>query len=382
MNGHENIGIIGDGQLGRMLVEDGLRYNPDLTFRALGEGGSDSPAAQVGAKQIDGSPNDPAAIRALVEVSDVTTWEFEGFNASVLVELEAEGHNIQPSPRSLLTIQDKPTQKRHLEDRGIAVAPYTLVASAKELAAAREALGDELMIKARRGGFDGRGNYKLSVQEDWEEIEAFFDGKTDGTLYAEQLIPFKRELSLVGARDMLGNIVTYQVVQTVHQNSICHTVYAGTAEPMPTAAEEVGRATIAAFEGAGIFAVEMFETEDGEISVNEVASRVHNSAHWTDLGAFTSQFEQDIRAKTGAPLGSTAPTSPASIMKNVLRTKDGVFKDFMRGTDALNSGMAHVRWYGKAPRPGEDRKIGHITARGTTPAAALDLADLLKNKIA
>jgi phosphoribosylaminoimidazole carboxylase len=363
-------------QLGRMIVEDGLRYNPHLKFSTLGTAGMDSPAAQVGAVQMEGGLKDPDAIRALVEKSDVTTLEIEHVNADILIQLEDEGHNIQPSPRSLLIVQDKVTQKQHLMNHGIPVAAFAALFDWVDLAAVRSEFGDELMVKTRRGGYDGRGNYKLEEHENWDTIDTVFRGDTAGSLYAEKLVPFKRELALVGVRDMLGTIATYPVVETIHKNNICHTVFCDSDRNIPKAAEEIGRATISTFQGAGVFAVEMFETDDGEIIVNEVAPRVHNSGHWTDVGAETSQFEQHVRAISGASLGSTQAKAPA-IMINILGTKDAVFQDYMRETQTLKNGVGHVRWYGKAPRPGVDRKIGHVTAIGDSPAEALERANRL-----
>jgi phosphoribosylaminoimidazole carboxylase (NCAIR synthetase) len=160
---------------------------------------------------------------------------------------------------------------------------------------------------------------------------------------------------------MLGNIATYPVVETVHKNNICHTVLLDKDASGREAAEALGRATIATYDGAGVFAVEMFETFEGQFLVNEVAPRVHNSGHWTDLGAETSQFEQHIRAITGDKLGSTRAKACATMI-NILRTSDGIFRDYMRSTQTLENGLGHVRWYGKAPKPNTDRKIGHITA--------------------
>lgn len=358
MSEYLTIGIVGDGQLGRMIVEDGQNYDKQLRFICLGKAGADSPAAQVGATQIEGDLDDPDALRQLTQRSDVTTWEIEHIGAQALQALVDEGHRIEPSPASLAIIQDKLKQKQHLQNRGIDVAPFQEV-SRESLDATREKLGDRLMIKTRRGGYDGRGNYLLAADEGWPQIEEAFSGNTD-KLYAEKVIPFRRELAFVGARDTRGHTAAYRVVETIQRNNVCYMVFA--TDIVPKDAEDLGREAMAAFDGAGVFAVEMFETEEGKMLVNEVAPRVHNSGHWTDIGADTSQFEQHVRAIIGDPLGSTRQTAAAAVMTNILSTNKGVFEDYMRTTQTFDNGMGHIRWYGKAPRPGFDRKIGHVTA--------------------
>lgn len=371
------IGIVGDGQLGRMIVEDGLRYDPSLKFYTLGTAGLDSPAAQVGATQIEGGLTDAAAITKLVERSDITTWEIEHINATVLDELSREDYNIQPLPRTLLTIQDKQAQKEYLQSRGIDVAPFMTLNSPEDLAKVKKEFNNEVIVKARRGGYDGRSNLVLKPGHTWLDIMGVFKHSDTDALYAERVIPFRRELALVGARDWLGNIFTYPVVETIHVDNICNTVIYDPEANIPKGAEEIGRATIKAFEGAGVFAVEMFEDYDGNVLVNEVAPRVHNSGHWTDLGAETSQFEQHVRAIIGAPLGSTKPLGP-TVMVNILGTRAGKFEDYMRTTEEFEHLDSHIRWYGKAPRPdGSPRKIGHITARAATVELALKRANAL-----
>lgn len=373
----ETIGIVGDGQLGRMIVEDGLKFNPNLRFIALGTAGFDSPAAQVGATQLEGGLADAESIARLVEASDVTTWEIEHINAGILHELTRAGHDIQPLPSSLMIIQDKLIQKRYLSKKGIDVAPFTSLETAEAFDTTRTKLGDAIIVKSRRGGYDGRSNLVVQPGTTWAGIEDFFPKSTTEDLYAEKMIDFKRELALIGVRDRLGRIVTYPVVETIHAHNICHTVIYDPDAHIPRAAEELGRATIEAFSGAGVFAVEMFEDYNGDVLVNEVAPRVHNSGHWTDLGAATSQFEQHVRAIVGAPLGSTAPVGP-TVMVNILGTKARVFEERMRGTEILDQN-AHLRWYGKSPRAdGTERKIGHITVTAQSTQHALERAKLLQ----
>lgn len=376
----QRIGIVCDGQLGRMMVEDGLRMNPDLEFYTLGEGGPNSPAAQVGAHQIDGSIKDPEAIRRLVEMVDVTTWEIEHIDAHALAKLEEEGHNIQSSPRSLAIIQDKLAQKAHLKKHHIDVAPFANLEDDEDFADVRFLFGESFIAKARRGGYDGRSNMKVTPDMTWSDVEKRFGGDTGYTnVYAEKIIPFQRELSVVGIRNMAGRVALYPVVETVHNgNHVCIQTYAPAAidSHVRTAAEELGRETIRTFDGAGVFAVEMFQDEDDNVLVNEVAPRIHNSAHWTDIGASTSQFEQHVRAISGMPLGSTDAIYPAAVMYNVLATASRKYLPQMESTQPGLNG--HIRWYGKAPKAdGTERKIGHVTAVGNDMEEAIRYAQAL-----
>lgn len=365
-----HIGIIGDGQLGRMITQAALPLGNEVTV--LGSAGPDSPAAQVGANQLHGSLTDGDAIRQLAEMTDVVTWEIEHVNADALRELEIEGYNIQPSPNSLSVIQDKLTQKLYLDREGIPVAPFDLLGDAEDLAELLQDFG-RVIAKTRTGGYDGRGNLVLEPNIQWQDVIAHFTdaaGNKPG-LYAEQIIDFQRELAVIGARDMAGRIALYPVVETVHKDNICHTVVApADIDPRVIAeAEEIGRATIEAFGGAGVFAVEMFQDANDTVIVNEVAPRVHNSGHYSIEGAATSQFEQHVRAITGNPLGNTEMTAPAAAMVNILGNGPGELTDEMKArlpVEVLRNAFIH--WYGKAPRAA--RKIGHITVLGKTARSA------------
>lgn len=366
MSEFKAVGFVGDGQLARMMVEDGLRMDIGLSFNALGTAGDDSPAAQMGARQFHGSLYDAESLRKLVEASDVTTIEIEHLDSWALAKLSRD-HVIEPNPRSLGIIQDKRRQKGRLQKEMVPIAPFALLDDADDLEAVRARFDDRVIVKAATGGYDGRSNLVLGQDMTWSDIRDKFYSPHNGNipkLYAEQLIDYKRELSVVGARDYAGKVALYPVVETIHVNNICVAVKApAEIEPeVRAAAEFAGRQTIRCFKGAGVIAVEMFQDQDDQILVNEVAPRVHNSGHWTDLGSHTSQFEQHLRAILGMELGDTSMKHPAAVMINILRTSDGEFYDYMRTTQRATNG--HVRWYGKAPRPGQDRKIGHITAVG------------------
>ncbi len=358
----EKIGIIGGGQLGRMMVPPAKELGFHVT---VVEGSKDCPAGQVGAEVIvaEDGIKDEAAVERLVHLSDVTTWEIEHIPASLLVGLQERGHNIQADPATLVIIQDKLIQSQYLQSLGIPVAPFN-----EELHEDAFIGNGPYVVKSRRGGFDGRGNLVVDSLDDPRIAEKF-----DGTdIYVQQKLEFEKELVVIAARDMNGKIVVYPVVETEHVDNICHTVTspAQVDKSIHEKAEEVARQVLKHLNGAGVFAIEMFLV-NGEIIVNEIAPRVHNSGHLTIEANKTSQFEQQIRAITGLPLGSTEQIAPAAVMVNVLGAREG---DLDRtGVDKVAGEKdTKLHLYGKTPRPA--RKIGHITTLAATAAEAREIA--------
>ncbi len=373
----ERIGIVGGGQLGRMLTEAAQPLGYEVTVL---EKAPNCPAAQVGAQQIQGELQDPDKLRELAEATDVVTWEIEHINAGALEDLEREGFNVQSSPSTLKEIQDKFAQKQLLDSNSIPVAaslalPATF-SSGDE--AKRRYLKDfqlgfdaEFIVKSRRGGYDGRGNYVFGPSSTLESMQAAL-GEDWSNLYVERLVPFGSELSVIAARDIHGNTAVYAPVETVHKDNICHTVITPPdIDPrLYKDAEEIGHETLKLLKGAGVFAVEMFATADAVI-VNEIAPRVHNSGHHTIEAAQTSQFEQHVRAITGMPLGSTALRAPAAAMINILGQRE---EPLTRAglDDVLALPDTHPHFYGKSSRPA--RKIGHITVLGADRDEVLQTA--------
>ena len=341
------IGIIGGGQLGRMLTQAAL----PLGFRVVVvDPAEDCPAGQVGAEQIRAPLSDTDAIDRLAAQCDVVTWEIEHIPASHLQTLAV---TVEPSPATLATVQDKLAQKQLLAASGIPVGPF-----APSVDPGR---AGGFVVKARFGGFDGRANLVLDTLDDAAVARAF----GDAPVYVEDRLPFDRELAVIVARDRAGRSVAYPLVETVHVNGICDTVTApaAVAPRVRAAAEEVARATLAVLDGAGVFAIELFVVGD-DVFVNEIAPRVHNSGHLTIEACATSQFEQHVRAVAGLPLGATDLRVPAATMVNLIGASDEPL-----GRDGLAGALAlletHLHLYGKDQRPA--RKIGHITALGTDP---------------
>lgn len=361
------IGIVGGGQLGRMLTSAAH----ELGYRvSVVEKGPDCPAAQVGAEQIEGTIQDRDAILELGSRVGVLTWEVEHINVDAVEEAAETGANVEPSPLSLRIIKDKLEQKKYLRKGGVPLGPFLPVRDAQSLQFAHSVFNNGFMLKQRTTGFDGRGNRLVDEPVRWNDLDEAF--KVPG-LYAEELVDFEKELSVVIARDKDGAVMPFPIVETIHKDSICHIVSAPA--QIDSAAEmqayAVAHQTVSQFEGAGVFAVEMFLTRQGNILVNEVAPRVHNSGHHTIEANVTSQFEQHIRAVTGLPLGSTEMVKPAAVMINILGQQEGpLVLDGL--AEALAYKDAHVHLYGKQPRPA--RKIGHITVRANSVDEAKDIA--------
>lgn len=364
----QRLGIVGGGQLGRMLIFEAKKLGFEVIVLDPTPG---SPAAQVADRQIIADFNDEAAIRELAASVDFLTFEIELANAAILDELTTGGVRVNPSARSLEIIKDKLRQKTFLRESMIPVADFMSIDTRADLEQAALKYGYPFLVKARFDGYDGRGNFlvenKIDQKKAWDKL-------VGRLIYAEKFVPFVKELAVVVGRNELGEIRSYPVVETVHRNNICHLVYA----PAPVSLAVRKKAGILAekvmrkLEGAGVFAIEMFLTAAGKVLVNEIAPRVHNSGHYTIEACHTSQFEQHIRAVTGLPLGDSGLKTRAAVMVNILGTSqhpaqlDGLVK-------ALAIPQLSVHIYGKAETKAE-RKMGHITALGKTLAEAQERA--------
>lgn len=368
MNEQETIGIVGGGQLGRMLTLAAL----PLGFKVVViNPTSGSPASQVGAEEIIADLYDSAALKSLAELSDHLTIEIEHLDADTLDTLVAQGSQINPAPRTIKLIQDKFLQKKFLEHAGIPVASFVEIKDEKSARKALKDFGGKMLLKTRHGAYDGRGNMLVVKTTDIDEAFKLFAGRQ---LYAEAYVPFKKELAVMVARNANGDAATYPIVETIHERNICIEVLAPAPihEQTRKKAEKIALKVAKLLEGAGTFGIEMFLTETDEVLVNEIAPRVHNSGHYTMEANRTSQFEQHIRAVTGLPLGDTSMVVPAAVMVNILGDRDG--PTIVEGLgDALLIPGVSVHLYGKSPTK-VDRKMGHITATGATLEEARERA--------
>lgn len=366
------IGLIGGGQLGRMMVKAAKRLGCTCVVLDPVQG---SPAGQVAGHQIVGDYSDPAMLRELAESCDVVTFELEDIETETLARLEAEGHRIFPRPELLAIIQDKYRQKQFLQDAGIPTSEFVDMPTAD--AAAFAAFGYPLVQKARRGGYDGRG---VAVMHD---AQAFAEHLPVAG-YIERFVAADKELAVMVARDAAGDCRAYPAVEMrVHAGgNVLDFLVAPAQVPAQIAqrAEQLAMRTVEAMAGVGVFGVELFLTADGELLVNEVAPRTHNSGHHTIEVCVTDQFEQHLRAILGLPLGDTRQLSPAT-MVNLLGEPGYQGRPVIAGLAAVLaiSGVC-VHVYGKAvTRPG--RKMGHVTVIGDSVAEACDKARQVKEMI-
>lgn len=364
MEKQKTIGIVGGGQLGRMLTLAAL----PLGFKVIVINPTPgSPASQVGAAEIIADLYDAAALRALAKKSDYVTIEIEHLDSEVLIALAAKGTLINPSPKTISLIQDKFLQKEFLHQAGISVVPFVKIKDEMSAKKALKNFDGKMLIKARQGAYDGRGNMLITQPSAITKAFRLFGGRK---LYAEGFVPFTKELAVMVARSMDGETAVYPLVETIHQRNICVEVLSPALISQKTSkkAEAVARKVAQLLDGAGMFCIEMFLTKNGEVLVNEIAPRVHNSGHASIEANHTSQFEQHIRAITGLPLGAVGLKVPAAAMINILGERSGPTS--LSGlNEILKTPHVSVHMYGKSPTK-IDRKMGHITATAKTLAVA------------
>jgi len=339
--------------------------NMDVEVKVLDPTEPAAPAA-VAAAQQKGSFRDPAAIAELAKGVDVLTVEIEHVDVDALEKVARDaGIEVHPSPAVIRTIQDKYAQKVHFAANGVALPEFMDIPDQAALDAAVAKFGTPLMLKAKRLAYDGRGNAVVKSPGDAAAAAAQLGGFGHG-LYAEKWAPFVKELAVMVARERNGNVVAYPLVETVHRDSICLVTEAPANVPAAVAdrAKAVALKAIASFDGAcGIFGVEMFLLPDGDVLLNEVAPRPHNSGHYTIEGCRTSQFEQHLRAVLGWPLGDVSLTCKSSVMYNILGQADGddgVRIAHRHMATALATPGAKFHWYGKEGVR-TARKVGHVT---------------------
>lgn len=350
------IGVLGGGQLGRMIALAGSAMG--YRFITL-DPTPDSPCAQVAGGQITAAYDDAEAARELARLADVITYEFENVDAGVADMLERESYVPQGS-RLLNTTQHRLREKRAVEAAGAPVAPYAAIASLDDLEKAIAAFGTPCVLKTATGGYDGKGQRVIRTPE--EAAAAFGDlGAGRVELVLEKFIRFQRELSVIAARSPRGETKTFPVAENEHVNNILHLsiVPARVPEDVQRRAEELAVRIAEALDVVGLLAVEMFFTEEGGLYVNELAPRPHNSGHYTMEACKTSQFEQHVRAVCNLPLGSTELLIPV-VMVNVLGEHMEPLLDWLgRQTEESPDAAVKVHLYGKKEAVAK-RKMGHV----------------------
>jgi len=342
------IGILGGGQLGRMLAMAAARLGFDV---AVLDPQAGAPASRLAAWPIVGAYDDPAALARLAEVADVITFEFENVPAGALETLARLGGAVAPSARALAIAQDRLDEKQFLNGCGVPTVAFAAVDGAADIVRALESLGHPLLVKARRGGYDGKGQAWI---EHAGEAEAVFAQVGAGPAIAETPADFRRELSVIAARGPGGEIACYPLAENYHEAGILRRTQAPARAGARTLAqaERIAATLLAALDYVGVIGIELFERDDGALLVNEFAPRVHNSGHWTLDGCEVDQFEQHVRAIAGWPLGTARAIAHVEMM-NLL----GEEVDQWRRLAAEPETRLWLYGKGEA-RPG--RKMGHV----------------------
>lgn len=352
------VGVIGGGQLARMMVPPAINLGLDIRVFAESAGSS----AQIAASQV-GDYTSFEAVLAFAQQCDVITFDHEHVPQAVLTELVRHGVSVQPGPHALIFAQDKLRMRERLTALEIPVPGWARAESAADIESFLAEYGGRVVAKTATGGYDGKGVRVITSATDVAEwLAELAPGEA---LLLEELVEFRRELAQLVARRPSGELALWPVVETVQENGVCSEVIAPAPHSHGRIADVAAQIAADIAEGldvTGVMAVELFETTDDRILVNELAMRPHNSGHWSIDGSTTSQFEQHLRAVLDLPLGATGLTEPVSVMVNILGGPDGGGLDSRYARAMALHPTVKFHSYGKESRPG--RKVGHVTASG------------------
>ena len=372
------VGVIGGGQLARMMIAPASHLGIELKVLAETENSSAALAATM-----VGDFTDAATVVEFAKSVDVITFDHEHVPLTILQQLENQGVSVQPSSKALAHAQNKLVMRKALEKIGAPNPIWEEVSTAVQLDNFISEHGPEVIVKTPIGGYDGKGVRVVSSSDqvsDW--LAEPMISSLSGALLVEQKVSFKRELAQLSARNPSGDFVSWPVVETRQKNGVCSEVLSPAPEAsseLSTRAEKIAQLISESLGVTGNLAVEMFETLEGELLVNELAMRPHNSGHFTIEGSVTSQFEQHLRAVLNLPLGKADPLEPVAVMANLLGVSDS--KNFMDNYSQVMSKFPQVKIhsYGKSPRLG--RKLGHITVVGHNLDSCLETAEAARNEL-
>ena len=366
--------MVGGGQLARMTHQAAIALGQSLRVLAADP---DDPAAQVSPDVVVGSPTDLDALRQTAVGADALTFDHEHVPTHLLDILVAEGVTVLPAPEALVFAQDKLAMRRRLSELGLPVPRFAAVETVGDVDAFAALVDAPLVVKTVRGGYDGRGVVLTTDLGHAREVVSGYLAQQVPVLVEERVL-MRRELSALVARSPLGQGAAWPVVETVQQEGICVTVLApapGLTDRLAVDAEQLGLRIAHELGVVGVLAVELFETVDGALMINELAMRPHNSGHWTMNGSVTSQFEQHLRAVLDYPLGDTRAIAPATVMANVIGAAQQPAMSMDERLHHLFGRIpdAQVHLYGKQERPG--RKIGHVNILGNDPGPVRERAE-------
>ncbi|MBD2202002.1 5-(carboxyamino)imidazole ribonucleotide synthase [Calothrix sp. FACHB-1219] len=360
----KRVGIIGGGQLAWMMADGAKKLGIELIVQTPSQ---QDPAVNIAQETVFAVVDDAKATQVLAQKCDVITFENEFVNLEALSVLENQGVCFRPRLAALAPLLDKYHQRCYLQELGVPVPQFfavdeSLIQQPTELQGKIAHLGfpqnNPIVLKSRRHGYDGQGTF---IIKDWESLQQKLASKNQLYLI-EEFIPFERELAIIAARSVDGEVVTYPVVETQQEQQVCRRVIAP-AEITANLADEIeaiARTLLNNLEVVGVFGIELFLTPDGRVLVNEIAPRTHNSGHFSLDACETSQFEQLLRAVCGLPLGNTTLQTQGAVMVNLLgyETSHSDYQSQRQQIAAIP--QAYIHWYGKTEsRPG--RKLGHVT---------------------
>ncbi len=365
------LGIIGGGQLGMMLTEAAKKMPEHISKVIVLDPNENCSASLVGAEQIVADFKDKESIVNLSKQVDIITYEIESGDSDVLKSVENNAQ-INPSPETLKTIQDKFLQKTFLQNHNIPVPEFIQVENIEEVKEGLKKYGYPALLKARRDAYDGKGNFKIDSEDEVQKAYDYFKGQK---LMLEKFVPFKMEVSVIASRNTKGEIKTYPLVENIHERNILRETIAParTSEEVSKKAEKIASDTMNVLKGAGVFGIEMFVTQENEIVINEIAPRVHNSGHHTLQSSKTSQFEQHLRAILGLDLGSTELIYN-TIMYNILGNLD--FQGEYKKIEISEKKIFLKMYEKKISKP--LRKLGHLNIVGSEKESIDDLLSQLE----
>ena len=370
------IGIIGGGQIGKMIAQEAKRMSLKVVIL---DPTKNCPASTVCDKLIVADFKNEDKIRELAKYSDVITYEIELANSEALKNLESKKYPIFPSPHSLYLIQNKYRQKKFLQENKLPVPEFKKITSINDLSFIAEKFEYPLMLKASEDSYDGRGNYLIKCKEDIPIAYNSFDNRE---IFAEKYVDFKTEISIMVARNKKGQIETFPIAENIHKNNVLDTtlVPANISPKIYKDAEIIAKNVVACLNDIGIFGIEMFVSNKDDIFINEIAPRPHNSGHYSIEGCSISQFEQHIRTILNLPLIKPELLRP-TVMKNILGPPNFSGNYRIRGMSKLLSiPSTKIHLYGKSlTSPG--RKLGHITCTGPTLDEVIKRSSYAKNSI-
>ena len=370
------VGIIGGGQIGKMIAQEAKRMSLKVVIL---DPSRDCPASTLCDRLIVADFKDEDKIRDLAKSSDVITYEIELANSKALKNLELKNYPIFPSPHSLYLIQNKFRQKKFLKENNLPVPEFKKINSINDLLLVAKSFEYPLMLKASEDSYDGRGNYLIKCKED---ISIAYNSFQNREMFAEKYVDFKTEISIMVARNKKGQIATFPIAENIHKNNVLDTtiVPANISPKNKEAAEILAKNVVTCLNDIGIFGIELFVSNKDEIFINEIAPRPHNSGHYSIEGCSISQFEQHLRTILNFPLSKPELVRP-TVMKNILGPPNfsGTYR-IIGLSKLLSLPSTKIHLYGKRiTSPG--RKLGHITCTGRTLEEVIKRSSDAKNSI-